>query len=210
MGPIALFDKSFIQSLSVDESVWFDKFFIALVCPIFFVETLADLSKTPREGRTPETEVRIIASKFPEMSGSPCAGHLDLCFHNLMGGEVPMEGRIPLTGGRVVKDGNRYGSVHDQSPEAAAFHRWQREQFADLERLFAAKWRASLEATNLEAIAEAFRVHGITPQSCKSISDAHRIANNIVSSPGKKFEQLVLAVRLLGAQGCSTLTTRLD
>ncbi len=27
MGPIALFDKSFLQSLTVDELVWFDHFF---------------------------------------------------------------------------------------------------------------------------------------------------------------------------------------
>jgi hypothetical protein len=45
MGPITLFDKSFIQSLSLDEAVWFDKFFMPVVCPIFFVETLADLGK---------------------------------------------------------------------------------------------------------------------------------------------------------------------
>ena len=48
MGPIALFDKSFLQSLSVDESVWFDHFFLPVVSPLFFVETLADLAKAPR------------------------------------------------------------------------------------------------------------------------------------------------------------------
>lgn len=46
MGPITLFDKSFLQSLSVDESVWFDNFFYPVVCPMFYVETLADLSKS--------------------------------------------------------------------------------------------------------------------------------------------------------------------
>lgn len=45
MVPIALFDKSFLQSLSVDKSVWFDHFFLPVVCPLFFVETLADLTK---------------------------------------------------------------------------------------------------------------------------------------------------------------------
>jgi hypothetical protein len=75
MGPITLFDKSFLQSLSVDESVWFDHFFLANVCPLFYVETLADLEKGVREGRTPEQEVGIIARKFPEMSGAPCVYH---------------------------------------------------------------------------------------------------------------------------------------
>lgn len=50
MGPIALFDKSFLQSLTVDESVWFDHFFLPVVSPLFFVETLADLAKQRKDG----------------------------------------------------------------------------------------------------------------------------------------------------------------
>jgi hypothetical protein len=57
MGPTVIFDKSFLQSLSVDESVWFDHFFYANICPLFYVETLADLEKAVREDRTPEQEV---------------------------------------------------------------------------------------------------------------------------------------------------------
>lgn len=79
MGPTALFDKSFIQGLSLDESVWFDNFFIANVCPIFFAETLADLDKST-ESRSPEDEVRIIADKFPERSGRPNAHHVHIGF----------------------------------------------------------------------------------------------------------------------------------
>ena len=79
MGPTALFDKSFLQSLSVDESVWFDRFFLANICPLFYVETLADIEKTPREGRSPEDEVGLIAQKFPDMSGTPSVHHTQLC-----------------------------------------------------------------------------------------------------------------------------------
>jgi hypothetical protein len=49
LGPITLFDKSFLQALSTDESVWFDNFFYPVICPIFFVETMADLWKTLQE-----------------------------------------------------------------------------------------------------------------------------------------------------------------
>ena len=66
MGPTILFDKSFLQSLSLDEAVIFDHFFIALICPMFYVETLADLGKSVRPGRTPEDEVRIIAGSAPK------------------------------------------------------------------------------------------------------------------------------------------------
>ena len=49
MGPIALFDKSFLQSLSLDEAVWFDAFYMPVICPIFFVESLADLAKAQNQ-----------------------------------------------------------------------------------------------------------------------------------------------------------------
>jgi len=73
MGPFILFDKSFLQSLTEDESLWFGHFFSPIVCPLFYVETLADLEKDMGDRRTPEQEVRIIARKFPEHGGYPPA-----------------------------------------------------------------------------------------------------------------------------------------
>ena len=93
-GPIALFDKSFLQSLSVDESVFFDHFFLSVICPLFYVETLADLEKAIRQGRTPEQEVGMAAQKFTEMSGHPCVRHQQLCLGDLFGNSIPLEGRI--------------------------------------------------------------------------------------------------------------------
>jgi len=58
---ITLFDKSFFQSLSLDESVWFDHFYKPVVCPIFYMETLADLAHEELRGRTPDREVQILA-----------------------------------------------------------------------------------------------------------------------------------------------------
>ncbi len=48
-----------------------DHFFIANVCPLFFVETLADLGKSVQNGSTPEQKDGVIADKFPEMHGTP-------------------------------------------------------------------------------------------------------------------------------------------
>ena len=50
MGSTALFDKSFIQSLNVDESVWFDHFFTANIRPLFYVEE--------SKGRVPRSPYR--------------------------------------------------------------------------------------------------------------------------------------------------------
>src|SRR5437588_11119588 len=112
MGPIALFDKSFIQSLSLDEAVFFDHFFLPVICPVFYVETLADLEKVVRQGRTPEQEVGVIADKVPEMSGGPCAFHADLAAANLFGQSVAIDGRIPTAGRQSVKLDGKSGAAH--------------------------------------------------------------------------------------------------
>jgi len=195
MGPIILFDKSFLQSLSVDESVWFDHYFLPVICPIFFVETLADLTKQQREGslRKPEDEVRILADKTPVMSGAPCVHHMQLCIANLMGHSAPHLGQIPLAGGRPVrnKDG-KTGVVFENSPEAESFARWQRGQFYEVERDTASSWREMLSNLNLPAVAKGMRSLGITPQTCKSVHDAFSIANGLVHTQANPFEQMNL------------------
>ncbi len=194
MGPITLFDKSFLQSLSVDESVWFDHFFYPNICPLFYVETLADLNKTSLKlGRTVEDEVRIIADKTPELSGSPCVHHRELCISDLMGHHVPMNGQIPVAGGRVVRsaDGKK-GIVYDQSPEAQAFIRWQHGEFQEIERHFAKGWRQMLTTLDLPAIAANMRTLGLDAKNCKSVDEAHAIATKLVNLRNKPFEQMAL------------------
>jgi hypothetical protein len=55
MGPIAIFDKSALQALNMDEAVWFDAFFSANVTPPLYVETLADLEKEVDAGKARES-----------------------------------------------------------------------------------------------------------------------------------------------------------
>lgn len=198
MGPITLFDKSFLQSLSVDESVWFDHFFMANICPLFYVETLADLDKAVRESRTPEQEVVLIADKFPEMHGSPCAHHTSLCIGNLLGHNIPMSGyQIPLEGGRLVKSDGKSGVVFDQSPESEAFSRWQRHEFLEIERLFAGSWRRTLLTLNLYAVAKGFQALGINSSLCNNLESAKTLAENIVTNSSKPDERMRLAFLFL-------------
>ncbi len=193
MGPIALFDKSFLQSLSVDEAVLFDHFFYPVISPLFFVETLADLEKAVREGRTPEQEVGNIAYKTPEMSGGPCAHHSRLAVASLRGYPVPMDGRIPFAGGRPVDVDGKQGIIFDAPAEARAFSRWQNGEFLEVERQFAHNWRASLAAMDLKVVAEGMKSFGITPQTCKSLEEAKRLADAVVSADGKHFDQMKIA-----------------
>lgn len=200
MGPITLFDKSFLQSLSMDESVWFDHYFYSNICPLFYVETLADLSKTSLPtGRTPEREVSIIAGKTPETSGGPCRHHHDLCVAELKGHRVPMRGQIPVAGARPVRSSSgQNGVVYDATPEAQAFTRWQRGEFKEVERLFAHGWRKMLTNLDLPATATRMRLLGIDPKSCKSLDQAHEVATSLVRSKTGPFEQMALLFAFVG------------
>src|SRR5262245_14943049 len=101
MGPIALFDKSFIQALNRDEAAIFDLLFGANITPLFLAEVLADLEGGARGGSSPENIVANIAAKAP-VFGSPNASHMSLSVGDLAGHQVEMRGVPVLGGGRWV------------------------------------------------------------------------------------------------------------
>ena len=197
MGPIILFDKSALQALSLNESVWLDHFFLSVIAPLFFVETLADLEKEV-PGRTPEEEVQRIAAKTPETGSYPNVFHLQLCLQNLLGFSVPMEGRIMLAGGVPVRHQNRSGFRFDIAPEVMALQRWQAGQFLAVERQFAKRWRSSLGALNFHGVIQRLRELGVVPGKCRDLEEAKAMADTIVHQEGQPFERLALVFALLG------------
>jgi hypothetical protein len=183
LEPVTLFDKSFLQSLSVDESVWFDNFFRPNVCPLFYVETLADLSKSSKK-RNPEREVRIIADKFPEMHGTPSTHHGRLATANLMGQSIRMTGQIMVPTSRLVKVQDTLVAVVEQSHEADAFKRWQEEKFLEIEHLYARAWREGVLSLDLNQVAQILRAKGIGRQSVKTLVDARTSAQLLFAKAG--------------------------
>jgi hypothetical protein len=198
MGPTILFDKSFLQSLSEDESVFFDHFFFPAICPLFFVETLADLDKAVRQGRTPEQEVGIIAAKVPEMSGGPLLHHGHLALGNLLGHSIPMDGRIVTPGGTPVRFEGKSGVRHDVAPESEAFNRWHKGEFLSVERDYAKVWRLQLATIDLNAVAAGVKAMGLDRQVCKSLADAKRIATQFFQRNDIVRDQIKLASIILG------------
>lgn len=197
MGPITLFDKSFLQSLSANESVWFDHFFLTNVCPIFYVETLADLEKAILKRPTPEQEVGLIAEKFPDMHGTPNAYHVALCLDDLLGHRVPMTGQILVAGGRRVKVDGKTSAVFEPSPEADAFSRWQKQDFLEIEHLYAKAWRAALSTLDLNEVTKVFRAIGIDGRPCKTLEEAKVLAESVVSAKDKPLDRIMLALLFL-------------
>ena len=70
IGPILIFDKSTLQSLNPDEAVWLDNFFITNITPLFYIETLADLEKEVRAGKTPEQIVGVLSETLRSANSS--------------------------------------------------------------------------------------------------------------------------------------------
>lgn len=197
MGPITLFDKSFLQSLSLDESVWFDHFFLTNVCPFFYVETLADLGKSGKRKRKSDDEVHIIAEKFPDMSSGPCALHTDLSLDSLLGYDVPMTGQIPLDTGRLVSFNGKLNVIAEESPVAIAFSRWQNGEFDFVERKFAKQWRNQLSQINLVDKPEILDSWYTFQKPCNSLQQARDLAINFIGSSEKPFLRIEICLDLL-------------
>jgi hypothetical protein len=181
MAPRALFDKSFLQAINVDESTLFDNFFYTVIAPIFYVETLADLAKSPRPGRTAEEEVSSLADKTPEVNSAPTVYHRSLGILSLVGGDVPMDGKM-LMDGPPIRHGKLLSVLQDAPKEAEAYERWRAGEFLEVERRFAKSWRERLNGIDLIALAAAMRSFGVTPQNCRSLEEAKVMADSLVAN----------------------------
>jgi hypothetical protein len=159
MGPTVIFDKSTLESLNPDEAVWLDQFFTTNITPLLFIETLADLEKAVREGRSPESMVGSLAYKTPDMSSRPNVHHATLLQAELLAGQVVdiQDGRPLISGGRTTELGGKMGIVFQPSPEEEALGRWQRKEFLDLERQIARAWRTALSNIDMEQRYKAFQ-----------------------------------------------------
>ena len=197
MATRALFDKSFLQGLNADESVMFDHHFESIVCPIFYAETLADLAKKPRKDWSSDDEVRMIADKFPEMHSAPCASHSDMCINSLMGEKIPMDGQLPIAGGKPVKADGQTAVIFSRTPESEAFARWQEGNFLDLERDYAKGWRESLAAIDLNLYASMARSIGIDSSACRSLPEAFTMADATIAGADRKTERMKIVLMTL-------------
>jgi len=196
MGPITLFDKSFIQNLTVDESVWFDHFFNTVLCPLFYVETLSDLTKvTPK--RTPKKEVQIISNKCPQMHITTTMFHHYLSIQNLLGVNFPMDGRPIVPGGiNKIVDGEE-SVVFKEAPEVEAFKRWQDEDFNNLEINFAKKWRDKIKSLTTTDIIETINKLNINCDKVKNLAQAKFVAEKYLNEQTNNNGVFIMLQKLL-------------
>ena len=200
LGPVLIFDKSALQGLSVDESLWLDTFFVSNITPIFWVETLADLEKQLRknDGRTAEDIVGNLALKTPELGGKVNVHHETLLTAELIGGEfIDMRfGRPIIPFGQPVELEGKKGIVFQPSTEEEAFGRWQSKEFIDLERTIAKKWRKSLSELDLASFSQIFRT-SIEVNKPKNVLEAKELGDAFIDAANQE-DSLILGMSLIG------------
>lgn len=197
MGPITLFDKSFIESLTVNESVWFDQFFFTNVCPLLYAEILADLEKKPHAGKSPEDTVRIVAEKIPILHSVASAHHNDLCIANLMGTRIEMSGQIQAEQSRrILYDGNPIPE-NEYSPILQSLDRWKNKKFTKVERDYALLMRQRLAQADIEVFPEMLTKWPDFNKKCKSPQEAKEVAFSFIETESNPELRMELCFQLL-------------
>ena len=118
MSIVALFDKSFSQSLSLDEAVMFDNIFMGNVCPIFYVETLTDSNKDVLDDILCPKEECVVAPRplreLPEPVAA-AAGDALAALRQAAGADARARGRhavgIPRAAAASAVQRRRHGAV---------------------------------------------------------------------------------------------------
>ena len=181
MEPMLIFDKSFLESLNPDEAVWLDNFFATCVTPLFFIETLADLEKEVRRGRTPEQVVGSLAYKTPDMKSHGRPFHTWMLLSELRGEQdIAMDARIRRSDGIVVQLNDQQGVIYRASKEEEAFVRWQRGEFLDLERQIAKEWRTAVSGIDYSQSYDSFKKLYGSFRRPKNLKDAKDIAETVI------------------------------
>lgn len=185
LGPILIFDKSTLQGLNPDEAMWLDNFFMTNITPLFFVETLADLEKEVRSGRTPEQVVGNLAYKTPDMQSRANVHQATLLAGELTGAaEVEVRyGRPIISGGQPVALEGKTGIVFQTAPEEEALARWQRGEFLEIERLIAKAWRRALSNIDFQEIYRRFRERFIDKDKPKTLHEVKLLSDAVIDGP---------------------------
>lgn len=188
MGPILIFDKSFLESLSPDEAVWLDQFFLTNITPIFFVETLADLEKKARFGKSPEDVVGSLAYKTPDLHSKVNLYHQTLLEGELFG-RVKIDlkyGRPHIGGGRFVELGGQTGAYFEASPEEEALIRWRDHKFIELERSYAKQWREALRNVSFEEMYSHHQAYFSGHPKPKTLQEVKVMVDKVIDNPDQE------------------------
>ena len=199
-GPILIFDKSTIQTLTVDESVLLDNFYMSNITPVFIAECLADLERDMgRMKGTPESLVGALATRTPDEQACGNVFHMRILEGELIGKFDLSQAQFrPLRDrGQPVMTGDSKGLLFRASEEEEAVRRWAERDFLDLERQIAKQWRRMINSIDLNAMS-ANMLGNIGPwRKPTSLEDAKSLTDTIIDCIDQEW-LLRFGLRALG------------
>lgn len=198
MGPITIYDKSFLECLNPDEAVLFDNFFLVNIVPTFYLETLADLAKATKGNRTSHNIVSSLAYKTPVQHSVPNTNYKDLLVTDLLGYKTDMTGRPILHGGvRKIDPDGKIGVYYENAPEQEMFSRWQKEDFSELENILAKLWRETVSNLTFDSIISIVKNVIPSAQRFSNLADIKSFLDSFVENYNQDENLLLLALELL-------------
>lgn len=130
MGPILLVDKSTVQALNPAEITFMHKHYMVVIAPILMRELLSNLAKETINREETERRLSALAAKVGMYDSKVVVDARSIAGGNLLGHEMPMDGRIPMGEATWIrsKDG-RTGVIFDEPPEKKVLREWKCGKF---------------------------------------------------------------------------------
>jgi hypothetical protein len=156
MGPLLMFDKSFLQMLSVEEMDELALNFKFVITPILISEITADLRLPSDRKVLAEGVVRRLATKMRRNNGVTNA-HFRLLGIAEMTNSI---GRVSLLGQAIVDSSasnvhfteNGRGMMYDSIPEQRIWDDWSQGRFSDEAFAYADRWRGQIPQIDVPGI----------------------------------------------------------
>jgi hypothetical protein len=155
IGPLLIFDKSFLEMLNPDEVSELSVHFKFVGTPTLIGEIIADLKLDPSERRVPSDVVRALSRKMRKVHGLQPANYRKLALANIYAHEISMIGQVPVdeSAPNVHVTEDRLGIFYDSTLEQALWARWADGDFGTEDELTATTWRNGIEQIDLEKVA---------------------------------------------------------
>ena len=151
IGPLLIFDKSFLEMLSPEEVVELGMHFNFVGTPTLIGEIIADLKLPPPERRVPSAVVMALSRKMEKAHGLQPANYRKLALANLHAHEISMLGQVPVdeAAPNVHVTHDRRGLLYDSTPEQLLWARWAGGEFTADDELTAKTWRNGIDQIDL-------------------------------------------------------------
>lgn len=151
MGPFLLVDKSFIQSLSIEEINFLDRHFCIVISPVLLYEIRANLLKHPDDPELSREKVILLAKKVRKFDTKTVDRFELLCHAELLGAGFQLMPQIPRCNGKIVitEDGKK-GVIYEESYEKKLLRKWANGDFDEEDIEEAEKFIKGIKSYDLE------------------------------------------------------------